>query len=131
MVPFDLAAALAHWLRMRRMWRLPFGERWLLDTPAVSSSPGHAPTQDESCLAEGKVAAVAPTSAMICCAESTPRPGTSASRSTASCCRRSRFAISWLSLPICSSRSEEHTSELQSPCNLVCRLLLEKKKIKC
>src|SRR2546426_4979963 len=28
-----------------------------------------------------------------------------------------------------SGRSEEHTSELQSPCNLVCRLLLEKKKI--
>src|SRR5256885_11830775 len=27
-----------------------------------------------------------------------------------------------------SRRSEEHTSELQSPCNLVCRLLLEKKK---
>src|ERR1039457_7643894 len=27
-------------------------------------------------------------------------------------------------------RSEEHTSELQSPCNLVCRLLLEKKKPK-
>src|SRR3989454_3568376 len=26
------------------------------------------------------------------------------------------------------ARSEEHTSELQSPCNLVCRLLLEKKK---
>src|SRR5256885_9708357 len=38
-------------------------------------------------------------------------------------------------IPIHSShvrgRSEEHTSELQSPCNLVCRLLLEKKKIKC
>src|ERR1039457_7032427 len=31
----------------------------------------------------------------------------------------------WYSL----HRSEEHTSELQSPCNLVCRLLLEKKKI--
>src|SRR5256885_9756603 len=30
-------------------------------------------------------------------------------------------------LSIC-ERSEEHTSELQSPCNLVCRLLLEKKK---
>src|SRR6266566_8306197 len=34
--------------------------------------------------------------------------------------------------PACSrarpARSEEHTSELQSPCNLVCRLLLEKKK---
>src|SRR5256885_3397236 len=28
-------------------------------------------------------------------------------------------------------RSEEHTSELQSPCNLVCRLLLEKKKKEC
>src|SRR5256885_10773907 len=28
-------------------------------------------------------------------------------------------------------RSEEHTSELQSPCNLVCRLLLEKKNKKC
>src|SRR5256885_2278477 len=30
--------------------------------------------------------------------------------------------------PAFSTRSEEHTSELQSPCNLVCRLLLEKKK---
>src|SRR5205807_2983806 len=33
-----------------------------------------------------------------------------------------------LAFSIPSSRSEEHTSELQSPCNLVCRLLLEKKK---
>src|SRR5256885_9296236 len=31
-------------------------------------------------------------------------------------------------LPVGERRSEEHTSELQSPCNLVCRLLLEKKK---
>src|SRR5256885_11122045 len=30
--------------------------------------------------------------------------------------------------PFHQRRSEEHTSELQSPCNLVCRLLLEKKK---
>src|SRR2546426_6002811 len=29
---------------------------------------------------------------------------------------------------LAAARSEEHTSELQSPCNLVCRLLLEKKK---
>src|SRR5205807_7395060 len=29
---------------------------------------------------------------------------------------------------VAKKRSEEHTSELQSPCNLVCRLLLEKKK---
>src|ERR1039457_4675706 len=42
------------------------------------------------------------------------RPGC-ASSSTFSCSANSR-------------RSEEHTSELQSPCNLVCRLLLEKKK---
>src|SRR5256885_13150832 len=40
----------------------------------------------------------------------------------------------WISVPtnvtirIITARSEEHTSELQSPCNLVCRLLLEKKK---
>src|SRR3989454_3535449 len=31
-------------------------------------------------------------------------------------------------VPFVVERSEEHTSELQSPCNLVCRLLLEKKK---
>src|SRR3989454_3370398 len=38
----------------------------------------------------------------------------------------SRFAA----YPDVAARSEEHTSELQSPCNLVCRLLLEKKKKK-
>src|SRR5256885_5130032 len=32
------------------------------------------------------------------------------------------------SVLLSAARSEEHTSELQSPCNLVCRLLLEKKK---
>src|SRR5256885_4669329 len=50
------------------------------------------------------------------------------------------FAANWgyqvirkpaeLFFPVSGARSEEHTSELQSPCNLVCRLLLEKKKIK-
>src|SRR6266446_11003227 len=34
----------------------------------------------------------------------------------------------WVHARIHAIRSEEHTSELQSPCNLVCRLLLEKKK---
>src|SRR5688500_19069716 len=34
-----------------------------------------------------------------------------------------------LSSPSAGSRSEEHTSELQSPCNIVCRLLLDKKKM--
>src|SRR5256885_10948714 len=44
------------------------------------------------------------------------------------------FGGSWSSLAVAVNvktvlvRSEEHTSELQSPCNLVCRLLLEKKK---
>src|SRR2546426_2049978 len=35
-----------------------------------------------------------------------------------------------VALEVDETRSEEHTSELQSPCNLVCRLLLEKKKKK-
>src|SRR5256885_12796709 len=39
--------------------------------------------------------------------------------------RNSKHSLSPISRHI---RSEEHTSELQSPCNLVCRLLLEKKK---
>src|SRR2546426_8928474 len=39
------------------------------------------------------------------------------------------FEPGWLRCA-CVPRSEEHTSELQSPCNLVCRLLLEKKKKK-
>ena len=37
----------------------PLGERWFLDTHPLSSSPGQAPTQEESCLSEGNVAAVA------------------------------------------------------------------------
>src|SRR5688500_19109077 len=49
-------------------------------------------------------------------------------------CPGSEFARAAFSIPGCAwmrvkSRSEEHTSELQSPCNLVCRLLLEKKNI--
>src|SRR5256885_13104339 len=49
---------------------------------------------------------------------------------------RKAFRVSPLSGNSCGyrqvnqARSEEHTSELQSPCNLVCRLLLEKKKKK-
>src|SRR5256885_8353429 len=47
-----------------------------------------------------------------------------------------RLGVGWCPRPACGTqnrnrrrrRSEEHTSELQSPCNLVCRLLLEKKK---
>src|SRR2546426_8987434 len=46
-------------------------------------------------------------------------------------CREPDKFAGWLFLILrnrCFARSEEHTSELQSPCNLVCRLLLEKKK---
>src|SRR2546426_12832208 len=39
-----------------------------------------------------------------------------------------RLPASTTSFTSSATRSEEHTSELQSPCNLVCRLLLEKKK---
>src|SRR5256885_8282264 len=42
--------------------------------------------------------------------------------------RMSWLAASDIASPTSAGRSEEHTSELQSPCNLVCRLLLEKKK---
>src|SRR5256885_9810726 len=42
--------------------------------------------------------------------------------------QRRRFAVQELLEQLARTRSEEHTSELQSPCNLVCRLLLEKKK---
>src|SRR5690348_17987198 len=48
-----------------------------------------------------------------------PDPGRCARRTCRLCAARYRCA-----------RSEEHTSELQSPVHLVCRLLLEKKKIK-
>src|SRR2546426_3844545 len=41
---------------------------------------------------------------------------------------RASARFSFLVLAALGVRSEEHTSELQSPCNLVCRLLLEKKK---
>src|SRR5688500_9295601 len=45
----------------------------------------------------------------------------------ATCVRSPKFSAAVWKLSL-SRRSEEHTSELQSPCNLVCRLLLEKKK---
>src|SRR2546430_9205552 len=44
------------------------------------------------------------------------------------CATIKRFKRLWISLAVVTNRSEEHTSELQSQSNLVCRLLLEKKK---
>src|SRR2546426_2275252 len=60
-----------------------------------------------------------------------PRTGTSARYAVSNCpFKSSRVASLKMSLngQFETARSEEHTSELQSPCNLVCRLLLEKKK---
>src|SRR2546430_10318602 len=54
------------------------------------------------------------------------------SRTRVSTCWACRLSESWRSSSVEASRearSEEHTSELQSQSNLVCRLLLEKKKI--
>src|SRR5256885_4973077 len=82
-------------------------------------------------------------SAPICLAESTPRRPTAPSPTMATVIPGFTFAASAANQPVPKTsevdsrlgimslegtpRSEEHTSELQSPCNLVCRLLLEKK----
>src|SRR2546426_3048385 len=54
-------------------------------------------------------------------------PGGSTARASCSGRHRRRPGSGPAAVPS-RTRSEEHTSELQSPCNLVCRLLLEKKK---
>src|SRR5256885_10443757 len=51
-----------------------------------------------------------------------------ASGAASACLGQQRESIRETRFLTSRSRSEEHTSELQSPCNLVCRLLLEKKK---
>src|ERR1039457_7462289 len=64
------------------------------------------------------------------------RGGIGAPSTFAACCWMASASRSNRWLHVCRMetfrpcRSEEHTSELQSPCNLVCRLLLEKKKKK-
>src|SRR5256885_5033855 len=49
-------------------------------------------------------------------------------RATGNVTRSTSHGLQYRLIDRLSHRSEEHTSELQSPCNLVCRLLLEKKK---
>src|SRR2546426_6519291 len=78
---------------------------------ASSSVSTPAPVAADSATAERRPASVAPACA-------------SSSRSILF--RASTVGRS--ATPSSRRRSEEHTSELQSPCNLVCRLLLEKKK---
>src|SRR2546426_12712392 len=66
-----------------------------------------------------------------CRSRTSPRSSWAVTATRWWCCRATRRSPASPSRT-CSrptaSRSEEHTSELQSPCNLVCRLLLEKKK---
>src|SRR2546426_7718587 len=63
---------------------------------------------------------------LLCC-DCRKRPSnTSGGGACANCRRRTGHSADWHKAE--GARSEEHTSELQSPCNLVCRLLLEKKK---
>src|SRR2546426_1801624 len=81
-----------------------------------------------SCSTNSTVAPSARTAAMIISmitnfsSADTPLVGSSSSRILGLATMVSAISSSFL------TRSEEHTSELQSPCNLVCRLLLEKKK---
>src|SRR5256885_5233008 len=68
---------------------------------------------------------------------STLFPYTTLFRSVQDCWALRQTQAHWVGDPrtelLCGhvTRSEEHTSELQSPCNLVCRLLLEKKNTLC
>src|SRR5688500_19519501 len=70
---------------------------------------------------EGKLASRPPTDENTCLTRATAKPSRALARDLEG------WVVRRASLPS-RSRSEEHTSELQSPCNLVCRLLLEKKK---
>src|SRR5271157_6544392 len=79
-----LTAACAASVSTRRTNLLPLAERLLWFSSALSFCPGQVPTHEVNCAAEGNVLACAPTSAITCCAESAPKPGTSASRTTAS-----------------------------------------------
>src|SRR5205807_5304802 len=123
---------------------------------AKSTRAGPKPAMANAARAASRVALKCVTSARCRTASASapwPMPATrTAERSAVSttaaapseigqqCSRRSgsatmRLAITSSSVTACwkcaYGRSEEHTSELQSPCNLVCRLLLEKKKKQC
>src|SRR2546426_11250519 len=107
----------------QRLWRRP-------DPSASLNSPGgrqpvsRSPKSKTMCLgATGVTSTVPPTPTGILA-----RPiSFLGKRSLSDSSSRTRRAIAPGSNSLL-ERSEEHTSELQSPCNLVCRLLLEKKK---
>src|SRR2546427_6169004 len=72
-----------------------------------------------------------PTPMPACCTAATSKPAPSSVMRSISQCGSGHCSCTcthWARLCLITLRSEEHTSELQSQSNLVCRLLLEKKK---
>src|SRR5256885_12811099 len=114
--------------------------RWNAKALTMPAQPPRPTTDATACrgnmsltvvnrLADHHWCAPAATATMLTAAHRVPAAGanivgTMASAATSSAVLRPRLTLQ----PRLMSRSEEHTSELQSPCNLVCRLLLEKNK---
>src|SRR5688500_19973103 len=101
------------------------------ETPSSGRTSGEAVTLSASANVEGPVSGGTSVSWSVQAADS----DTIAAASTNLWCKLDMsYSLSAQSadeteiVPVTETRSEEHTSELQSPCNLVCRLLLEKKK---
>src|SRR5205807_10565887 len=117
-----LVAKLAE-VRERRRLLLEARTEATLHAAAVAGSDQYAAFPVE---AEGVVLALGGelTRAGVEAAEAQARWETAQEQSRPAQRRRAEIAAGLAAL-----RSEEHTSELQSPCNLVCRLLLEKKKV--
>src|SRR5256885_9657039 len=96
-----------------RMPLSPQGSSLPASSTTAAAMPGKASVQEPG------TRSVAPGSGVIMC------PPVSVCQNVSTMGQRPPPTCSWYQ---CQARSEEHTSELQSPCNLVCRLLLEKKK---
>jgi len=84
MAAFLLDRRVGAWFSTRRRLFVPLGGAAVVVHLGALSLPGQVPTQEVNSAAEANVLACTPTSEIPCCAESTPKPGTSASRITAS-----------------------------------------------
>ena len=83
-LPLELTAALATWVRTRRIIRFPWGLRLFLETSADSSRPGHTPPKTLTVAVTETRLPTAPPPRESVEPESMPQPGTSASRCTPS-----------------------------------------------
>src|ERR1035437_2779191 len=81
---FDLDRRLRSLIQQAPHGAVTLGRARALRPPALSWFPGHTPTHEDSAFSDRNAAALGPTSAIICSAESTPKPGTSATRFTTS-----------------------------------------------